>query len=177
MRSKLVHTADEHERTFVVAFAKDEDPVQLLGELARREDLGASRITAIGGFSSCVLGYFERSAKAYKRIVIDEQAEVLSLLGDIAHYRGRPVVHLHAVLGLADATTRGGHLLQARVWPTLEVVVTEWPIYLGKDFDPEVGLPLLSARHEALEYEVTLPVTPVDEVPTWIHDLHPAKPE
>ena len=33
----------------------------------------------------------------------------------------------HVVLGLSDGTTRGGHLIEGRVFPTLEVVVTENP--------------------------------------------------
>lgn len=82
-------------------------------------------------------------SKSYRRIAVDEQAEVLSFLGDIAHAAGEPVVHVHVVLGLADGSTRGGHLLDASVWPTLELVLTEWPKYLCKRSDPEVGLALL----------------------------------
>jgi predicted DNA-binding protein with PD1-like motif len=37
------------------------------------------------------------------------------------------VLHVHAVLGLPDGTTRGGHLLEGQVFPTLEDVVTETP--------------------------------------------------
>jgi len=50
---------------------------------------------------------------------------------------------VHCVIGLRDGTTRGGHLLEARVWPTLEVIVTEWPGYLRKRFDPAIGLALI----------------------------------
>ncbi len=134
-------------RTFVLAFAAGDDPVAQIAAFAEREQLGASRITAIGGFSSVVLGYFERSRKAYKRIPLVEQVEVLSLVGDVAHDRGKPVAHMHVVVGLSDGTTRGGHLLEARVWPTLEVVLSEWPEHLEKVFDPDVGLPLIRGRH------------------------------
>ena len=34
---------------------------------------------------------------------------------------GKPSLHLHAVLGLRDGTTRGGHFLKGIVRPTLEV--------------------------------------------------------
>ena len=79
----------------------------------------------------------------YLKIPIAEQVEVLSLLGDIAHEDGKRVVNVHCVVGLRDGTTRGGHLLEARVWPTLEVIVTEWPAYLRKRFDPAIGLALI----------------------------------
>lgn len=143
MKSKLIHQAGPHERTFVLVLDEGEDPVELVGAFAAREELGASRITAVGGFSSAVLGYFDRATKQYRKIPVDGQAEVLSIVGDVAHADGKPVVHVHAVLGLSDGTTRGGHLLSGRVWPTLEVVLTEWPAHLEKKFHPELGLSLI----------------------------------
>ena len=52
-------------------------------------------------------------------------------------------VHAHVVLGLSDGTTRGGHLLEGHVWPTLEVVLDEPPTALRKTDRPEIGLALI----------------------------------
>ena len=82
------------------------------------------------------------------RVPVGTQVEVLSIVGDVAHDRGKPAIHVHAVLGLPDGTTRGGHLLEARVWPTLELVITEWPAHLRKVFHPEVGLSLIAADEQ-----------------------------
>jgi predicted DNA-binding protein with PD1-like motif len=73
-----------------------------------------------------------------------EQVEVLSLLGDIGvEESGKPALHLHAVLGRRDGSTVGGHLLEAHVRPTLEVVVTESPAHLRRRKDPETGITLI----------------------------------
>jgi predicted DNA-binding protein with PD1-like motif len=40
------------------------------------------------------------------------------------------------VLGLPDGSARGGHLIAATVWPTLEVVLTESPKHLRRTFRP-----------------------------------------
>ncbi|HEX4513540.1 MAG TPA: PPC domain-containing DNA-binding protein [Polyangiaceae bacterium] len=134
-------------RTFAVVLAKGDDPAQLIAKMAKEQRLGTSRLTAIGGFSKAVLGYFDRTRRDYIRIPIEEQAEVLSLVGDVADGEdGSPALHLHAVLGLRDGSTRGGHLLSAEVWPTLEVIVTESPAHLRKRMDREVGLPLLTGQ-------------------------------
>lgn len=53
---------------------------------------------------------------------------------------------MHAVLGLADGSTRGGHLLEGRVWPTLEVMIREAPAELRKTYRHEVGLALIDLR-------------------------------
>jgi predicted DNA-binding protein with PD1-like motif len=52
-------------------------------------------------------------------------------------------VHIHVVLGRPDGTTRGGHLLEAHVCPTLEVVLVESPEHLKREWDEEVGLALI----------------------------------
>jgi predicted DNA-binding protein with PD1-like motif len=72
--------------------------------------------------------------------------EVLSLVGDIALDSQQPRVHAHVVVGKADGTAHGGHLLEAHVWPTLEVVLTKTPDTLRKRFDPETGLTLIDAE-------------------------------
>ena len=68
---------------------------------------------------------------------------MLSLVGDIAQEKGKPKVHAHVVLGRSDGRTRGGHLLEARVRPTLEVMLVESPEHLQKEHDPESGLALI----------------------------------
>jgi predicted DNA-binding protein with PD1-like motif len=50
---------------------------------------------------------------------------------------------VHVVLGLSDGTTRGGHLLEGQVFPTLEVVVTETPAELRKVMHPDLGIALI----------------------------------
>ena len=81
--------------------------------------------------------------KDYRRIPVDQQCEVLSLLGDVAEGADGPILHVHVVLGLSDGTTRGGHLLEGRVFPTLEVVVTETPAELRKVMRPDIGIALI----------------------------------
>ena len=56
---------------------------------------------------------------------------------------GKPSVHVHAVLGRRDGGALAGHLLEARVRPTLEIIVTESPAHLCKVKDRESGLALI----------------------------------
>jgi uncharacterized protein len=143
MKAITLHREAEHRRTFAFVFEPDEDPVSLLAKAANEYQLASCQVTAVGGFARATLGYFDRARREYLKIPIADQVEVLSLLGDIAHDDAARVVHLHCVIGLRDGTTRGGHLLDARVWPTLEVIVSEWPAFLRKRFDPAIGLALI----------------------------------
>jgi predicted DNA-binding protein with PD1-like motif len=138
----MVKACDQ--RTFVLVFESGDDAMPALSRFAAENRLSAAQITGIGAFRSAVLGYFDWDRKEYERIPVDEQVEVLSFLGDVAlGPDGSPAVHVHAVLGRRDGTTRGGHLLEGRVRPTLEVVLTESPRHLRKRKDPESGLALI----------------------------------
>ena len=79
----------------------------------------------------------------YKKIPINSQHEVIGMSGDIALYQGKPVVHTHMLVGSPDGTTQGGHVLEAYVSPTLEVMVTFDPIAMQKRLDPETDLTLI----------------------------------
>jgi predicted DNA-binding protein with PD1-like motif len=143
---------DEHgEKTFVLVFDKGDEVVGGLTAFAREHRLSASHFTAIGAFSEATLGYFERERRDYRRIPVRGQVEVLSLVGDIALEGDQPRVHAHVVVGDADGTARGGHLLEARVWPTLEVVLVESPRHLRRRPDPETGLALIALDGDAVE--------------------------
>ncbi|RQW81999.1 PPC domain-containing DNA-binding protein [Micromonospora globispora] len=135
---------DGDRRVVVVAVDKGEDAVTAINEVAARYHIRGARVTAVAGFKSAELGYFDRGKRDYLPIPVREQVEVLSLLGDIADNQGKAALHVHALLGHRDGTTVGGHLLHGEVWPTLEVISTEVGASLTKRVDPETGLALLT---------------------------------
>jgi uncharacterized protein len=141
MQYKIIEDADVV--TYVVVCDPGDEAVSALAQFARAEHLEAAQITAVGAFEHAVVGWFDRSAREYRHIPVDEQCELLSLIGDVAVGEDGPVVHVHAVLGLSDGTTRGGHLLEGRVFPTLEAVVTETPARLRKVMRPDIGIALI----------------------------------
>jgi predicted DNA-binding protein with PD1-like motif len=141
MRTKLLN--ENGERIFAVIFETGDDPVAGLTRFADEQKLGASAFTAIGAFSEATLGYFDWEKKDYERIPVKDQVEVLALVGDVALQDGKPKLHAHVVLGRRDGSACGGHLLAARVRPTLEVIVTESPAHLGRKHDPVTGLALI----------------------------------
>ena len=129
--------------TYALIFDKDEEFVAGLTSWAKENKLGGSHFTAIGAFREVTLGYFDRGKKNYQKIAVAEQVEVLSLIGDIALTNGVPQIHAHVVVGKSDGSAHGGHILEARVWPTLELILTESPKHLCRKYDPETGLALI----------------------------------
>jgi predicted DNA-binding protein with PD1-like motif len=71
---------------------------------------------------------------------LNEQIELLSLIGDVALKDGEPQVRPHAVIGKKDGTAHGGHLFEAHIRPTCEVVLVESPAHLQKRIETDSGL-------------------------------------
>ncbi len=118
--------------------------MKCLQDFINRERIAAAQLTGIGAFSDAQLNYFGWERKEYQPIPVREQVEVASLTGDVAlSPDGQPALHIHAVLGPRDGTAFAGHLSEAHVRPTLEIVLTEPPAYLQKVRDNESGLALI----------------------------------
>jgi predicted DNA-binding protein with PD1-like motif len=142
MKTALLHEVDGL-RTIALALEHGDEAMAMLASFSVEHRLGTSHFTAIGAFSRAVVAYFDWPTKRYRNIEIDEQVEVLSLVGDIVIERDLPRVHAHVVLGKADATAHGGVLVEGQVRPTLEIIVTETPRHLRRRFDPESKLALI----------------------------------
>ena len=125
MRSKLLERNGGV--TYVLVFDVGDEVMAGLAAFAKEQNLEASDFAALGAFSSALLGFFDVERKEYLEIPVEEQIEVLSLVGNITLDKGEPKVHAHAVLGLADGTARGGHLLEGRVRPALELILAGIP--------------------------------------------------
>jgi predicted DNA-binding protein with PD1-like motif len=146
MRARLIHETGG-QRTYAVILESGEEVVDAIKKLSAQEYLGAAQLTAIGAFSDAVLGYFDWESKQYHRNHVTEQTEVASFIGDIAIGEDdKPSLHVHVVLGRHDGSAIAGHLFEAHVRPTLEIVLTESPTYLRKRHDPESGLALIEPQ-------------------------------
>ncbi|MGI8494112.1 MAG: PPC domain-containing DNA-binding protein [Pyrinomonadaceae bacterium] len=142
MKSKLI--SQEQEKTYVLVFDAGDEVTEGLLEFARENDLTASSFKAIGAFERATFGWFNLETEGYEKIPINEQVEVISLIGDVATGSGgEPQVHAHCVVAKRDGMAHGGHLLEAFVRPTLELVLTETPAHLRKTYRKEFGLALI----------------------------------
>ena len=143
MHSKLVSKPGET-RVWIAVLEKGEEAKTQLLALAKQEAIANASFVALGAFGKAVIAYFDWEKKAYQNIPVDEQVEVITLVGDIVpDDKGKPSLHAHTVLGRSDGSTRGGHLIEGHVRPTLEITVTELPAHLRRHKHPELGLALI----------------------------------
>jgi len=145
MQVKVVKDTPE-EKVYAVVFYKGDEALSGLTDFALKYGVGDAHFTGIGAVSSATVAWLDQPNKIYRRISVPEQVEVLSLIGDVATFNGKPVVHMHAVLGHQDGTTTGGHVFELNVNPTLEVFVTVNSVPLKKRPDEASGMKVIDPK-------------------------------
>jgi len=108
--------------------------------LAKKEGIRTARVEAIGGVEELRLAYFDHVAKRYEEHDFREFLEVTSLLGNITMKDGKPFLHVHGNFGRRDLSALAGHVMSAKVFPLLEVVITPTKNRALRKFDDDLGL-------------------------------------
>ncbi|MBV9389673.1 MAG: DNA-binding protein [Chroococcidiopsidaceae cyanobacterium CP_BM_ER_R8_30] len=146
MRAKIIER--QPQRTYAVIFDKGEEFKAGMEAFAKSQGLRGSDFTAIGAFEQAKLGWFDWETKEYKQNPINEQMEVVSLVGNIAIKDGEPRVHAHVAVATADGIAHGGHVMEAYVRPTVQLILRESPEQMQTQHDPESGLALIEIAPE-----------------------------
>jgi hypothetical protein len=133
-------SANDSTKTYALIFAKGDEVMSGLKEFAIKYHVKSAHFNAIGDASSVKFGWYDISKKMFKVMHLNEFAEITSLVGDITLYNGNPVVHAHISMATQDGIVHGGHLFEAFVSPTLQLMMTVEPASLYKKPDPETGI-------------------------------------
>ena len=127
----------------VVKLDRGEEVMTSLARLVTDQSLSGASFSGIGAVSHANIGFYRIAGKRYEVVDFEENLEVISLLGSLAHGPEGPVVHAHVSLGRADYSVIGGHLFAATVSVTMELFVTLTASRLERQIDPRFDLNLL----------------------------------
>lgn len=130
-------------RTFILVFDKEDDVLAKLRAFAEEQSVRGATFVALGAFRNATVAYWNSATKEYEHIAVDEQVEVLSLVGNIGTDGAETKIHAHATLGRRDGSAIGGHLIAATVFPTLEMTVVVYGETIVRGTDEATGLSLI----------------------------------
>lgn len=142
MHARALTKMRDGSRHWAIVFGKGDEVMSGLADWAKRENVKAGQLSAVGALSSALFGWFDKERRAYRDIPVDQQVECIFFVGDVGMAEGKPALHVHGCVGKPDGSLAGGHVLRAVVWPTLEVFVTEFEMRLDKRKDAETELEL-----------------------------------
>ena len=138
-------TDEEGFTTYALIFAAGDEAMTELRRFAKETGISGASFSGVVGASRSILGWFDFTTSEFEPTLIDEQVEVVSVLGDVATTEdGAAQVHAHVVVAKRGAHAYGGHLIEMNVNPTLEIMLTETPTHLRKRSVP--GQPFSTIR-------------------------------
>ena len=96
-------------------------------------------ISGIGQIKDIILGYFMEKDN-YTPQKFSQPHELLSLSGTLIHDNYEIHAHLHAVIGAENKQIFGGHLIDATVEITNELIMLDLPLKTSRKKSNETGL-------------------------------------
>jgi len=128
---------------YVVRLESGDAIVASLTRLLEAEGVGYAALSGLGAVRYVRLAYLDVQRKEYEAHEIDEQVELVSLIGNAALRDGKPFLHLHASLGRRDLSLFGGHLQEAIAHPTVEVWLQPGHEPVVRAFDENIGMAVM----------------------------------
>jgi len=134
--------------TYIIRLDAGDRIIESLRSLCEQDRIGAGVLNGLGTVSEAELGWFDRDAGEYRTVRVQEPCEIVSLHGNVSLLDGKPFVHCHIALGDREFKVRGGHLREAVVSETAEIVLTRYNEEIGRRKDERKGLYLLDLKPE-----------------------------
>lgn len=130
-------------KSYLIRLHKDEPVFSSLEKFCKKEKIQCGTFNGIGALKNCELGFYHLDKKEYERKMFPEEAELLSLVGNVSLLENKPFLHIHTVLGASDFSTYGGHLFSADVAVTAEIIFRPLKLEIHRGFEESIGLNLL----------------------------------
>ena len=131
------------DKELYVRLDKGDEIIASLTAVCAKEGLTAARISGIGGCEDVTVGVFDEEKKVYNETRKTGLLEMVSLDGNLTYYEDKPYLHLHAGFAYReDGAIRqlSGHLLQAIIGLTGEIVITPADGRIGRRYVEELGI-------------------------------------
>lgn len=128
--------------SFFVRLERGEEILSSLAALAEKEDIALGCVSGLGAVDRFTAGVFFPQEKVYRKNDFHGNFEITSLTGTITRMDGKPYLHLHMSAGNEYGKVMGGHLNEAHVSATCEIVVRVVDGSVGRAFSDEIGLNL-----------------------------------
>ncbi len=128
--------------SYFVRLERGEEILSSLAALAEKEDIALGCVSGLGAVDRFTAGVFFPQEKVYRKNDFHGNFEITSLTGTITRMDGKPYLHLHMSAGNEYGKVMGGHLNEAHVSATCEIVVRVVDGSVGRAFSDEIGLNL-----------------------------------
>ena len=129
---------------YYVRLDKGDEIIGSLISVCEKERIKTAQIQGIGGCESAKVGVFDFDHKVYRRRELYCLLELVSLDGNVTFYEDKPYIHAHASFAFHGEGNKpevlSGHLLEATIGLTGEIVLTPAEGCIGRKYVEELGI-------------------------------------
>lgn len=137
------------ENRYQVRFASGESVVEPLLHWLESQNIRFATLSGIGAVRSARVSYWNAETREYEPHHLEEQLEIVSLIGNATIKEGKPFLHIHVALGRSDLSVVGGHLNDLVVHPNLEINVQPEATEVQRVVDEGSGLWIMKLSEDA----------------------------
>ena len=127
---------------YVIRLEKGEEIVAKMKELCEKENVKLASLSGIGAVNKVTAGLFKTKEKKYVSKTYVEDMEIVSLGGNVSCMNGETYLHFHISVANEAGEVRGGHLTEAYISATGELILTEIEGSADREYSEEIGLNL-----------------------------------
>ena len=125
---------------WIIRIDKGEEVVSTLKEICEKNNIKSGFVSAIGAADKIKLGVFNTHTKEYHSKTLTGDHEITNLTGNVSRKDGEVYLHLHITVCDEECKAQGGHLNEAWISGTCEMLLTEVSGEIGRKFDENCGL-------------------------------------
>lgn len=140
MFMKIINQSTNH---YLLRFDLDEEVISGLSQFAKEHTISAATFSAIGAAKEVTLAYYNLETKQYEDREINQDVEILGIIGNIAILNNDIAIHCHGSFGDRNFDVVGGHVKRLVVSATCEVSLTTLEGKMEREYDQKTGLNLL----------------------------------
>lgn len=129
-------------KTIIARIDKGEEILTQLKNIALKEEIKLASVRALGATDDFTVGVFKVDEKKYYANHFTGDFEIVSLTGTISTMNGEYYAHLHMSAGDEQGRVFGGHLNEAIISATCEMVIEVIDGQVDRVRDESVGLNL-----------------------------------
>ncbi len=126
----------------ILRIDKDEEVISTIKEVSKKLNIESGFFWGIGAVNQATISFYDHQIKSYIDKEINQDCEVISLVGNISYkYAENEIfVHAHISLSTKEFGIIAGHLKKAIVSVTLEVVFLSINDKIERVYDQDFNL-------------------------------------
>ena len=124
----------------IVRLDVGEEIISSIMNILKNEKISFATVTGIGATNDFTVGTYDVTNQLYKKSNYKGVYEIVSLLGNASTMNNEPYIHIHMSAADKNNNVVGGHLNEAYISATAEILLNIVETNVDRIKDPNTGL-------------------------------------